>query len=152
MKAVVRDHLAIMIGYKEFRDLLRLCPPLDDDETQAYAEGTGGAPTVITAGRRLRVDFVHKWNSFPFNVDDTGKMLVDEIGNTVPGPLFNNRLAQASIAGSPVSSLACFRNGMSAVPPVPRSFLRDRDSRRSIPPFVPVPPPELAAARFIRFS
>lgn len=34
----------------------------------------------------------------------------------------SNRRAHASIAGSPVSSRACFKNGISAVPPVPRSF------------------------------
>jgi len=41
----------------------------------------------------------------------------------ITGPLLRTRRAHASMAGSPVSSRACLRNGINAVPPVPRRLL-----------------------------
>ena len=65
------------------------------------------------------------------NLDATIGVLVDGTEGRDPaaaapaagGAFVSRRRAQLPMAGSPVSSRACFRKGISAVPPVPVSFL-----------------------------
>lgn len=77
IQSAVRSHVKSMIAVKDYSKLALACPPLTDEEIEAFACDAPDAPVINP--KKLRVDFEHPWVHFPWNVEVRGVIVEDFI-------------------------------------------------------------------------
>lgn len=84
LRSVLRKHIKeTMIGIKDFAMLPQKCPPLTDEEIEAYRLNQPDAPVVDP--RDLRIDFEHPWKQFSYN-QEVAHVIVDDFLTTMKAP------------------------------------------------------------------
>ena len=77
LKRGLREHVLKMIGIRDYRALAKKCPPLTEEECEAYAQGDVDAPTVDR--KKLRIDFENPWKKFSYNREVSSAIIEDFI-------------------------------------------------------------------------
>ncbi|KAJ8457003.1 hypothetical protein ONZ51_g11788 [Trametes cubensis] len=65
LKSSVRTHLKLMLKFSTWKELVSRSPPLTDEEAEAYQTGRFLCPCTENT---FRIDFIHDWKRFPFNL------------------------------------------------------------------------------------